>query len=84
MFSFTQCKHCGKIECEEKRCREFNKMALILSGKYNVDVKEAKKWIGRFCHNCGQVGGHQGKCEKHCRFCGSHDHNSLISPECPY
>ena len=84
MFTFTQCKHCGRIECENNRCREFNKMALVLAGKYDVEVKQAKKWIGRFCHNCGQVGGHQGKCERHCRFCDSNDHNSMISPECPY
>ena len=84
LFSFTQCYYCGRIECQHNRCREFNKMALILSGKYGVDIKIAKKWIGKCCLKCGQVGGHQGHCKKHCRFCGSDDHNSQISPECPY
>ena len=79
-----QCYYCGRMECKNNRCRQFNATVEELAVKYQVPEYKAKKWMGHFCTNCGQVGGHRGKCHKFCRFCGSSDHNSQVHPECPY
>ena len=84
LLAFKQCENCGDIRCKKNRCRNFKKTVYLLANKYQVDKNVAKKWIVRFCHNCGQTGGHRGKCMRRCKFCGSHNHNSQVSPECPY
>ena len=84
MRSFHQCKHCGGIECRKDFCYEFNRTRDKIAEKNGISKKAAQKCIGKFCQNCGQIGGHIGKCEQKCRFCGKHDHNSLVHPECPY
>ena len=64
-----QCQTCGDITCEYNRCRKYNQLVDQLADQYNVKKEKAKRWIGRFCTNCGQIGGHRGKCHTHCRFC---------------
>ena len=82
--ALKQCDSCGDIKCRKNRCRNFKKTVNMLALKYNVNKETAKKWMGRFCDNCGQTGGHRGKCERYCKFCGSTTHNSQVSPLCPY
>ena len=84
MRSFHQCKHCGGIECKKDFCNEFNATRDKIAEKHGISKKAAQKYIGKFCQNCGQIGGHIGKCERKCRFCGKKDHNSLVHPECAY
>ena len=53
----------------------------------NDGWERMKRLMGRFCHHCGKNGGHhrkQVKCKKHCKWCGSDEHDSTISPRCPF
>ena len=92
MKQLYQCYTCGGIECADRKCRHYNATVEDIRN-YNkingskMSFKEAKDWMGRFCQNCGQVGGHLGQECHHtmkCKWCGSHDHDNNINAECCY
>ena len=92
MRKLYQCYTCGGIACADRSCRHFNSTVEEIQ-KYNslngkeMPFREAKEWMGRFCQNCGQIGGHYGReChrEMHCKWCGSNSHDNNIDLECSY
>ena len=97
MDDMQTCYTCGSAECSQGRCPDYKLLieSIIDTYKlrekfntYTLAMREAKRRIGKCCGNCGQSGGHWGqkRCPNPmgCKFCGSKNHNSTKSMDCPY